>query len=124
MPKHHSEDYNTALKKKNNKNKNNKTDNNPIPVPQIQLHENLSYGEILGEADIVVGRTLIEIKTSKDCIITTRNLLQCLLYRYMLLKRGVCIRRIILFNPLLGESYTVHTYGNWKNTAKVWKLVT
>lgn len=90
----------------------------------IQLHENLSFGEIMGEADMVIGKTLVEIKTSKECIISTRNVLQAIMYRYMLMKRNVIIRKIVFFNPLLGESYVLHTYGNWKMTAKVWRKIT
>mgnify|MGYP003385702673 CR=1 FL=1 len=89
------------------------------PKDDINLHMNVSYGDIFGETDLVIGRTLIEFKTSKDCIGTTRNVLQTIMYRYMLRKKGIRIDNIILFNPLLGEMYTLEITPHWKYTFKV-----
>lgn len=100
------------------KNKNN------LPTPLINIHHNISYADILGEADIVVGRTIIEIKTSKLCAITTRNVLQTIMYRYLLRKKGIRIDDIIILNPLLGEQYTFNITPNWKHTFRVFdKLI-
>ena len=87
---------------------------------KINLHYNLSFGEVLGEADLVIGRTLIEVKTSRDCIATTRNVLQTIFYRYMLRQKGIRIDDIVLFNPLLGELYRLHVTPKWKDTFRVY----
>jgi CRISPR/Cas system-associated exonuclease Cas4 (RecB family) len=78
-----------------------------IGAKTIELHYNLSYGDIMGEADILVGRTLIEIKTSRECIATVRNLLQTIMYCHLLKKKGINVDKVILLNPTLGETYTV-----------------
>ncbi|MBA43126.1 MAG: hypothetical protein CMF62_03840 [Magnetococcales bacterium] len=93
------------------------------PRNMINLHYNVSYGEILGETDLVVGRTLIEIKTSTDNILSSRYVLQTLMYRYALRKKNIRIDRIILFNPLLGESYILQITPNWKHTYRVYKEI-
>ena len=80
-------------------------------------------GEIKGETDLVIGRTIIELKNSKDCIITTRNVLQVIMYRYMLRQKGIRIDDIIMFNPLLGESYRLKITPNWKHTYRVYKEI-
>jgi DNA helicase-2/ATP-dependent DNA helicase PcrA len=86
----------------------------------INLHHNLSFGEVMGEADIVVGKTLIEIKASKECIATTKYVLQTIMYRYLLRKKGIRIDKIILLNPILGESYILHIVPGWKHTFRVY----
>lgn len=88
----------------------------------IQLHPNLSFGEVMGEGDILVNNTLIEIKMTKGCLITTRNVLQTLMYRYMLMKKGIKINKIIFFNPFFGESYELDI-NKWNKTTKIWKKI-
>ena len=79
-------------------------------INNIDIHYNLSYGDIMGEADIVVGRTLIEIKASRDCIANVKYLLQTIMYSHLLRKKGINIDKIILVNPTLGESYTIFIF--------------
>jgi len=101
-----------------------KSKNKPKQLDKkINLHYNLSFGEVLGEADLVVGRTLIEIKTSRDCVATTRNVIQTIFYRYMLRQKGIRIDDIVLFNPLLGEIYRLHVTPNWKETFRVYNEI-
>jgi DNA helicase-2/ATP-dependent DNA helicase PcrA len=102
-----------CLKKCNRKKK--------LPDKMVNVHYNISYGDVMGEADIVVGRTLIEIKTSKECIATTKYVLQCIMYRYLLRKKGIRIDEIILMNPMLGETYTLKVTPTWKNTFRVYQ---
>lgn len=89
----------------------------------IGVHYNLSFGQVMGEADLIVNDSLIEIKTSKDISITTRYVLQTLLYRYMLVKKGFKIKEIIFFNPIQGDMYTLHTKSPWKNTFSIYNKV-
>ena len=98
-------------------------DKEKLPKSPINLHHNISFGDILGEADMVVGRTLIEIKASKGCIATTKYVLQTILYRYLLRKKGIRIDRVIMLNPLLGETYTLHVTPNWKHTFRVYNKI-
>jgi len=95
-----------------------------LPNPLVNIHHNISYGEILGEADIVVGRTIIEIKTSRQCAITTRNVLQTIMYRYLLRKKGIRIDNIIILNPLLGEKYVLNIVPEWKHTFRIFDKIT
>jgi len=97
--------------------------NQKMPKDIINLHHNISFGSIMGEADMVIGRTLIEIKTSKECIATTKYVLQALMYRYMLRKKDIRIDNIIMMNPLLGETYTLHITPNWKHNYRVFNQI-
>jgi DNA helicase-2/ATP-dependent DNA helicase PcrA len=94
-----------------------------LPKNMINLHHNISYGSIMGEADMVIGRTLIEIKTSRECIATTKYVLQALMYRYMLRKKDIRIDNIIMMNPLLGETYTLHITPEWKHNFRVFTTI-
>ncbi len=94
-----------------------------LPPDLVNLHHNLSFGDIMGEADMVVGRTLIEIKTSRKCIATTKYVLQTIMYRYLLRKKGIRIDRIIMLNPLLGETYTLQITPKWKDTFRVYREI-
>lgn len=96
---------------------------NFCPNNKVNLHYNLTFGNIKGEADLVVGRTLIEIKTSRDEISTVRNVLQTIMYRYMLRTKNIRIDNIILVNPLLGETYTLKITPKWKDTFRVYNTV-
>lgn len=89
----------------------------------INLHYNLSWGEIKGEADLIVGQTLIEIKASRECIATTQYVLQTLIYVYLLKKKGMLINKIILFNPILGESYKLLLENDDKQINKIFKEI-
>jgi hypothetical protein len=90
----------------------------------INLHYNVNHGDILGETDIVVGKTIIEIKTSRECICNAKYVLQTIMYRYMLRKRNIRIDQIILFNPLLGEAYILKIVPKWKDTFRVFNAIT
>lgn len=94
-----------------------------MPKDIINLHHNISYGSIMGEADVVIGRTLIEIKTSRECIATTKYVLQTLMYRYMLRKKDIRIDNIIMMNPLLGEIYTLRVTPDWKHNFRVFATI-
>jgi hypothetical protein len=98
-------------------------DKDKLPKSMINLHHNISFGEILGEADMVVGRTLIEFKASRECIATTKYVLQTIMYRYLLRKKNIRIDKIILMNPLLGECYTLDVTPNWKHTFRVYNKI-
>ena len=100
-----------------------KEKNQKMPKDIINLHHNISYGSIMGEADMVIGRTLIEIKTSRECIATTKYVLQTLMYRYMLRKKDIRIDNIIMMNPLLGETYTLHITPDWKHNYRVFNKI-
>jgi DNA helicase II / ATP-dependent DNA helicase PcrA len=94
-----------------------------LPKNMINLHMNVSYGNVFGETDMVVGRTLIEIKTSTVCIATTRNVLQTIMYRYMLRMKDIRIDNIILYNPLLGEMYDLQITPKWKDTFRIYSEI-
>lgn len=90
---------------------------------QIITHYNLTYGKYLGEADLVVDNTLFEIKASKEPIATTIHVLQTIMYRYLLSKKGIRIKKIILFNPLMGDYYELQIVPGWKDTYRIFKEV-
>lgn len=90
---------------------------------EIITHYNLTYGKYLGEADLVVDDTLFEIKTSKEPIATTIHVLQTIMYRYLLSKKGIRIKNIILFNPLMGDYYELKIVPGWKHTYRIFDEV-
>lgn len=91
----------------------------------IKPHFNISFSNFMGEADMVVNNTLFEFKASKDIIATTKYVLQVLLYTQLLKKKGIIINKIILLNPILGESYNFDL-DKWNNDNidKIWNILT
>jgi DNA helicase II / ATP-dependent DNA helicase PcrA len=86
----------------------------------IGIHYNVSYGSVMGEIDLIVNDNLIEIKTSTTTSITMRNVLQTILYRYMLIKKGLKVNKISIINPIEGDIYEFNTNGKWKNTFNIY----
>jgi hypothetical protein len=81
---------------------------NSIKPKEIYTHYVVSHGSVKGEIDILCDDTIVEIKSSMNLeIATVANLSQVLLYGYLLKKREIKINKIILYNPLSGETNTM-----------------
>ena len=70
---------------------------------EINSHYNVTHAKIKGEIDILVDNKIFEIKTNQGEIATMTNIIQTLLYGYLLNKKERIIDEIILYNPLTGE---------------------
>ena len=70
---------------------------------EINSHLNVTHAKIKGEIDILVDNKIFEIKTNQGEIATMTNIIQTLLYGYLLNKKERIIDEIILYNPLTGE---------------------
>ena len=70
---------------------------------EINSHYNVTHAKIKGEIDILVDNKIFEIKTNQGEIVTMTNIIQTLLYGYLLNKKERIIDEIILYNPLTGE---------------------
>jgi hypothetical protein len=69
----------------------------------IHCHETLRLPNgIMGQTDIRIGDTLIEIKCSNDISIKVEWILQILAYVALCSKHGIHIQTIAIFNPLKG----------------------
>lgn len=64
----------------------------------IKIHTNISMSPIKGEIDFMINDTLIEMKTSPDDACTFPNLCQALMYGYLLKKKNIEIKKIIILN--------------------------
>jgi hypothetical protein len=83
---------------------------NGLKTKQIHTHHTVSFGSVRGEIDILCDDTIIEIKSAVSDyneIATTPNICQVLLYGYLLKKREHPVNRIILYNPLSGETNNI-----------------
>lgn len=94
---------------------------NTIKPKEIQTHFNCSLGDVLGEIDILCDDTIIEVKCSTlNEIATVPYLGQVLLYGYLLKKKNIVPKNMILYNPLNGETNTFDIsnfdLGKFKNT--------
>jgi hypothetical protein len=63
----------------------------------------VTHAKIKGKIDILVDNKIFEIKTNQGEIATMTNIIQTLLYGYLLNKKERIIDEIILYNPLTGE---------------------
>ena len=84
---------------------------NGLKTKQIHTHHTVSFGSVRGEIDILCDDTIIEIKSAVSDyneIATTPNICQVLLYGYLLKKREHPVNRIILYNPLSGETNNIN----------------
>ena len=75
------------------------SDSNP---KEINSHYNITHAKIKGEIDILVDDKIFEIKTNQGEIASMSNIIQTLLYGYLLNKKKKIINQIILYNPLTG----------------------
>jgi DNA helicase-2/ATP-dependent DNA helicase PcrA len=77
---------------------------NNIKPKEIHTHYVVSHGSVRGEIDCLCDNTIIEIKSS--CfgeIATVPYISQTLLYGYLLKKKNIDVKQIILYNPISGE---------------------
>jgi DNA helicase-2/ATP-dependent DNA helicase PcrA len=78
---------------------------NNIKPKDIYTRYNVSLGCVKGEIDILCDDTIIEIKSSiSNDIANIQNISQTLLYSYLIKKKEQNINKIILYNPLNGET--------------------
>ena len=83
---------------------------NGLKPKQIYTHYTVNFGSVRGEIDILCDDIIIEIKSAVSDyneIATIPNICQVLLYGYLLKKREHLVNRIILYNPLSGETNNI-----------------
>ena len=87
---------------------------------EINSHYNVTHAKIKGEIDILVDNKIFEIKTNQGEIATMTNIIQTLLYGYLLNKKERIIDEIILYNPLTGEINLFNTKDfNFKKISSI-----
>ncbi len=64
----------------------------------IKIHTNITNKNIKGEIDFMVNDTLIEMKTTPDDACTFPNLCQTLMYGWLLGKKNIHVKNIIILN--------------------------
>ena len=93
------------------------SDSNP---KEINSHYNITHAKIKGEIDILVDDKIFEIKTNQGEIASMSNIIQTLLYGYLLNKKKKIINQIILYNPLTGEINLFNTKNiNFKEISNI-----
>ena len=73
-----------------------------INPKQIKNHFNITHSKLKGECDLLIDDHLIEIKTTNNEACTMSNLLQTLMYGYLLKKKDINITKISIYNVLNG----------------------
>jgi DNA helicase-2/ATP-dependent DNA helicase PcrA len=93
------------------------SDSNP---KEINSHYNITHAKIKGEIDILVDDKIFEIKTNQGEIASMSNIIQTLLYGYLLNKKKKIINQIILYNPITGEINLFNTKDiNFKEISNI-----
>lgn len=83
----------------------------------------VSVPSLTGICDMVVGQTVVEIKTSSEPGgVQISWMLQALLYAALARERGLDIRQIAIYNPLKGFMWTAPIHA-WQNGAQLLRLV-
>ncbi len=65
---------------------------------RILIHTNITMNPIKGEIDFMINDTLVEMKTTPDDAATFPNLCQSLMYCWLLEKKNINIKNIIILN--------------------------
>ena len=93
---------------------------NEINPKEIKNHVNITYGQIKGEYDLLIDDHLIEIKITNNDTCTISNILQILMYGYLLNKKEIKISKISIYNVLNGtlDTFNVKDF-NFKKFKKI-----
>lgn len=90
---------------------------------EISTHYNVTMGDVHGEIDILCDDNIIEVKctlSNMNEIATVPYIGQVLLYAYLLKRKGIQPKDMILYNPLNGEvnQFDISTFdlSKFKNT--------
>jgi hypothetical protein len=90
--------------------------NNIIKTPNIthniKIHTNITYNNIRGELDVLIDDILIEMKTTPDDACTFPTLCQALIYCYLLQKKKIIVKKIIILNLWDGTMDTFDMMNN------------
>lgn len=79
---------------------------NNLKPKDIYTHYNVTMGDVCGEIDILCDNNIIEVKctlSNMNEIATVPYIGQVLLYAYLLKRKGIVPKDMILYNPLNGE---------------------
>ena len=86
----------------------------------IRLHTNITFKQMKGEIDFMVDDTLIEMKTTPDDACSFPNVCQALMYGYLLEKKNINIKKIIILNLWDGTMDTFNLDNfNFKKFQKI-----
>ena len=87
---------------------------------KINCHLNISYGQFKGECDLLFDNELIELKVCQNEACTFPNLLQSLLYGFLLGKKNIDIDKVHIYNIFNGNFDSFNTINfNFNNLKKI-----
>ncbi len=69
----------------------------------VFCNPSLENGIIYGDADLIIDKEIMDIKTSNKSDVNIEFTLQLLIYTSLARIKGMKIDKISIFNPLLGE---------------------
>ncbi len=86
----------------------------------IRIHTNITNKNIKGEIDFMVNDTLVEMKTTPDDACTFPNLCQTIMYGWLLGKKNINVKQIIILNLWDGtiDTFNVDNF-NYKQFRKI-----
>lgn len=87
-------------------------------ISDIEIYPKLNYKGIFGEMDILNDKFIIEIKTCWGESLTLKHLLQVILYQFIYKNQNKNIKKVLIYNPLLGEGIWLTKTSEWKKISE------
>ncbi|ADO67460.1 putative UvrD/REP helicase [Cafeteria roenbergensis virus] len=92
-------------------------------ISDIEIYSKLNYKGLSGEMDIISDKFIVEIKTCWGESLTIKHLLQIILSSFINKQQNKNniygkVKKVLLYNPLLGEGIWLYKTPEWNNIAK------
>ena len=84
----------------------------------VMCNPSLTIPDLTGDCDLIFDDCLVDFKNSFKDEINIEHVLQMLYYTYMARQKGIKIKKIILFNPMLGK-WCKTSVEHWTNGHKL-----
>lgn len=89
-----------------------KSKSNSDSDPFVKSKITFEKGVVIGEADLIIGTTVIDVKVSYKDTLELSHILQLLSYAGLAREAGMTINKIAILNPLRGKLFTINI-ENW-----------
>lgn len=92
-------------------------------IHNLEIYPKLNHQGLFGEMDMITDKFIVEIKTCWGESLTIKHLLQVILYQFInkLQNKDTTfgkVKKILLYNPLLGDGIWLTKTNEWNKIAK------
>ena len=88
---------------------------------RISINKQINYKSIKSTVKLLVDDHLIDIRISENESTTLNNICQCMMQGFLLKKKNILVKKISIYNVILGEISTYKTDNI--NFSQIQKLI-